>query len=144
MTTRRLRILGLETSCDETSVALLDVHGKLPKSSVRLVKHAVSSQIDIHAKYGGVVPEVAARTHVAEVVSLLTSALEDRGAIHRAPLDQFDAIAVTRGPGLATALRVGIQAAQTLAWLSGKPIIGVNHLEGHLASAWLLPENRRK
>ncbi len=145
----RLCILGLETSCDETSVALLDVAplrpsgfggqaGKLPSPSVRLVKHIVSSQIEIHAKYGGVVPEVAARTHVAEVVSLLTKTLGKN------PLDQFDAIAVTRGPGLATALRVGIQAAQTLAWLSGKPIIGVNHLEGHLASAWLLPENRRK
>lgn len=134
----RLRILGLETSCDETSVALLDVRGSLKRPSVRLVKHAVSSQIDIHAKYGGVVPEVAARTHVAEVVSLLTKTLGKN------PLDIFDAIAVTRGPGLATALRVGIQAGQTLAWLSGKPIVGVNHLEGHLASAWLLPENRRR
>jgi N6-L-threonylcarbamoyladenine synthase len=104
---------------------------------VKLVKHIVSSQIDIHAKYGGVVPEVAARTHVAETVSLLTSVLGKK------PLQAFDAIAVTRGPGLATALRVGIQAAQTLAWTSGKPIIGVNHLEGHLASAWLLPENRK-
>lgn len=131
-----LRILGLETSCDETAVALLDVDARGDK--VRLVKHIVSSQIEIHAKYGGVVPEVAARTHVAEVVSLLTSVLGKR------PLDAFDAIAVTRGPGLATALRVGIQAAQTLAWLTGKPIIGVNHLEGHLASAWLLPENRRR
>ncbi|MEN9558179.1 MAG: hypothetical protein RL141_548 [Candidatus Parcubacteria bacterium] len=135
---KRLRILALETSCDETSVALLDVAGTLKKPSVKLVKHAISSQIDIHAKYGGVVPEVAARTHVAETVELLTTALGKKR------LDAFDAIAVTRGPGLATALRVGIQAAQTLAWLSGKPIVGVNHLEGHLASAWLLPENRKK
>jgi N6-L-threonylcarbamoyladenine synthase len=102
-----------------------------------VVKNVVSSQIDIHAKYGGVVPEVAARTHVAETVSLLMSVLGKK------PLEAFDAITVTRGPGLATALRVGIQAAQTLAWTSGKPIIGVNHLEGHLASAWLLPENRK-
>lgn len=134
----RLRILGLETSCDETSVALLDVSGSAGGEPVRLIKHLISSQIEIHAKYGGVVPEVAARTHVAEVVSLLTSVLGRR------PLDAFDAIAVTRGPGLATALRVGIQAGQTLVWLSGRPIIGVNHLEGHLASAWLLPENRRR
>ncbi|HWQ99787.1 MAG TPA: tRNA (adenosine(37)-N6)-threonylcarbamoyltransferase complex transferase subunit TsaD [Candidatus Methylomirabilis sp.] len=133
---RKFRILGLETSCDETSVALLDVGAR--GEPIRLVKHAVSSQIEIHAKYGGVVPEVAARTHVAEVVALLTSVLGSR------PLGAFDAIAVTRGPGLATALRVGIQAAQTLAWLTGKPIVGVNHLEGHLASAWLLPENRRR
>ena len=81
---------------------------------------------------------------VPEAVSLITKALGRR------PLDAFDAIAVTKGPGLATALRVGIQSAQTLAWLSdvgsksGKPVVGVNHLEGHLASAWLLPENRRK
>jgi N6-L-threonylcarbamoyladenine synthase len=134
---KQFRILGLETSCDETSVALLDVDAKTVQPKVKLVKHIVSSQIDIHAKYGGVVPEVAARTHVAETVSLLTSVLGKK------PLEAFDAIAVTRGPGLATALRVGIQAAQTLAWTSGKPIIGVNHLEGHLASAWLLSENRR-
>jgi len=141
------RIFAIETSCDETSVALLDVQWDrrlvLP-ASVRLVKHAVSSQIAIHAKYGGVVPEVAARSHVPEAVSLITKALGKH------PLDAFDAIAVTKGPGLATALRVGIQSAQTLAWLSGlgrksdKPVIGVNHLEGHLASAWLLPENRRR
>jgi N6-L-threonylcarbamoyladenine synthase len=134
---KQLRILGLETSCDETSVALLDVDTQFAQPKVKLVKHIVSSQIDIHAKYGGVVPEVAARTHVAETVSLLTTVLGKK------PLEAFDAIAVTRGPGLATALRVGIQAAQTLAWTSGKPIIGVNHLEGHLASAWLLPENRK-
>jgi N6-L-threonylcarbamoyladenine synthase len=135
---KKMRILALETSCDETSVALLDVSGSLKKPSVRLVKHVISSQIDIHAKYGGVVPEVAARTHVAETVSLVSS------MIGKKPQTAFDAIAVTYGPGLATALRVGINAAQTLAWLTGKPIVGVNHLEGHMASAWLLPENRRK
>ncbi|OGL78367.1 tRNA (adenosine(37)-N6)-threonylcarbamoyltransferase complex transferase subunit TsaD [Candidatus Uhrbacteria bacterium RIFCSPHIGHO2_12_FULL_60_25] len=137
-----IRILGLETSCDETSVALLDVGVR--GETVRLVKHVISSQIDIHAKYGGVVPEVAARTHVAEVVSLLTSVLGRRPLEAKGRATAFDAIAVTRGPGLATALRVGIQAAQTLAWITGKPVIGVNHLEGHLASAWLLPENRRR
>jgi N6-L-threonylcarbamoyladenine synthase len=134
-----MRIFSIETSCDETSVALLDVAWtKSAPSSVRLRKHVVSSQIAIHAKYGGVVPEVAARSHVPETVALVTKTLG------RDPLKGFDAIAVTKGPGLATALRVGVQAAQTLAWLSKKPIIGVNHLEGHLASAWLLSENRRK
>jgi N6-L-threonylcarbamoyladenine synthase len=135
------RIFSIETSCDETSVALLDVvwdRRSLSPQSVRLAKHAVSSQIAIHARYGGVVPEVAARSHVPEAVALVTKALG------RDPLKAFDAIAVTRGPGLATALRVGVQSAQTLAWLSGEPIVGVNHLEGHLASAWLLPENRRR
>lgn len=139
-------ILGIETSCDETSVALLnvDASGKVPKGrrsrppvpKAVLKKHFISSQIDIHAKYGGVVPEVAARSHVPETVALITKVLGRKG------LDAFDAIAVTKGPGLATALRVGIQAAQTLAWMSGKPIVGVNHLEGHLASAWLDAKNR--
>lgn len=136
---KRFTMLGIETSCDETSVALLacNFHSKVP--DVHIKKHAVSSQMDIHAKYGGVVPEVAARSHVPEVVSLLTSQLDRRD-----PLSSFDAIAVARGPGLATALRVGVQAAQTLAWTSKKPIVGVNHLEGHLASAWLVPDNRMK
>lgn len=130
-------ILGIETSCDETSVALLRVDATKKIPEIELEKHIISSQIDIHAKYGGVIPEVAARSHVPETVSLITSVLEKEH-----PLESFDAIAVTKGPGLATALRVGIQAAQILAWTSGKPIVGVNHLEGHLASSWLLKENR--
>lgn len=133
----KFTILGIETSCDETSVALLDVESKTKVPSVKLKKHIISSQIDIHAKYGGVVPEVAARSHVPETVALITKVLGRKG------MDAFDAIAVTRGPGLATALRVGIQAAQTIAWTSGKPLVGVNHLMGHLASAWLLAENRK-
>ncbi len=136
---KRFTILGIETSCDETSVALLDVDFRTKVPKVRINKHVVSSQIDIHAKYGGVVPEVAARSHVPETVSLLTSQLKKKD-----PLSSFDAIAVSKGPGLATALRVGVQAAQTLAWTSGKPVVGVNHLEGHIASAWLVPENRKR
>ncbi len=129
---KSLRILGIETSCDETAVSVLLVS----KTSVTVEQDLVSSQIPIHQKYGGVVPEVAARSHVPETVSLITQALGGGMA--------FDAIAVTSGPGLATALRVGIEAARVLAWLSGKPIVGVNHLEGHLASAWLNPENRKR
>jgi N6-L-threonylcarbamoyladenine synthase len=135
---KRFTIFGIETSCDETSVALLYCDFSSKTAKVRILKHVVSSQMDIHAKYGGVVPEVAARSHVPEIVSLLTRVLNRRD-----PLSSFDAIAVTKGPGLASALRVGVQAAQTLAWTSGKPAIGVNHLEGHLASAWLVPANRR-
>lgn len=133
-----LRILGLETSCDETSLAILEVESLKSKveSRIRLKRHETISQIPIHQRYGGVVPEVAARSHVPEVVSLL-----ERAKVFKR--DSFDAIAVTRGPGLATALRVGIEGARTLAFLSGKPIVGVNHLEGHLASAWLVPKNRR-
>lgn len=126
-----LRVLGIETSCDETAVSILYVS----KTKIVVEQDLVSSQIPIHQKYGGVVPEVAARSHVPETVSLITQAL-------RAPYP-FDAIAVTSGPGLATALRVGIEAGRVLAMLSGKPIIGVNHLEGHVASAWLNAANRK-
>lgn len=104
---------------------------------VTVEQSLVSSQVPIHQKYGGVVPEVAARSHVPETVALVTHALGKKG------LNAFDAIAVTQGPGLATALRVGIEAGRVLAMLSGKPIVGVNHLEGHLASAWLNAENRK-
>jgi N6-L-threonylcarbamoyladenine synthase len=138
-----VRILGIETSCDETSVAILEVGraksagkgSKSPVEEVRIVHHETATQIPIHQRYGGVVPEVAARTHVAEILSLL-----DRAKLFPAP--KIDAIAVTRGPGLATALRVGIESARTLAYATGIPTIGVNHLEGHLASAWLVEENR--
>lgn len=128
-----MRILSIETSCDETSVALLS----FSHDRIRILFHEISSQISIHARYGGVVPEVAARSHVAELVSLL-----ERARAFDRPR-RFDAIAVTQGPGLATALRVGIEAARTLAYCAQVPIVGVNHLEGHLASAWLIPENRR-
>lgn len=130
---RAKTILGIESSCDETSVALLEVL----KDDFKVVFHETASQIAIHERYGGVVPEVAARTHVAEIVSLL-----ERSDVFGSTTP--DAIAVTRGPGLATALRVGIEAARTLAYAWDVPIIGVNHLEGHLASVWLDEENRTK
>ncbi|MCK9361314.1 tRNA (adenosine(37)-N6)-threonylcarbamoyltransferase complex transferase subunit TsaD [Patescibacteria group bacterium] len=130
---KALKVLAIETSCDETAVCLLSAS----KTKVNVEHDLVSSQIPIHQKYGGVVPEVAARSHVAETVSLLMQVLGTKG------LKAFDAIAVTSGPGLATALRVGIEAGRVLAMLTGKPIVGVNHLEGHLASAWLNTENRK-
>jgi N6-L-threonylcarbamoyladenine synthase len=129
-----IRVLGIETSCDETSVALLRVGAK----TVDIVHHETASQIPVHAIYGGVVPEVAARLHVAELVALL-----DRALGVPMKTNTFDAIAVTKGPGLATALRVGVEAARTLAFLTKKPVVGVNHLEGHLASAWLNEANRK-
>lgn len=134
------RILGIETSCDETAVAVLEVEEKsgIEPEVLTLLINLVSSQIPIHQKYGGVVPEVAARSHVPETVALITQALE------QIPLETVDAITVTRGPGLATALGVGIEAARVLAAFSGKPLIGVNHLEGHIASAWLNDDNRAK
>jgi N6-L-threonylcarbamoyladenine synthase len=131
----RVRVLGIETSCDETAISLLSVSGDGKR--VRVLKSLVSSQIPIHQRYGGVVPEVAARTHVPETVSLLTQALGPK------EMKSFDAIAVTRGPGLATALSVGVETARMLAMISGKPLIGVNHLEGHVASSWLQGKNRK-
>ncbi len=132
---RAARILAIETSCDETSVAIVRVRG----TDVRVLHHETATQIPIHARYGGVVPEIAARMHVAETVSLL-----DRASVLKKGRCPYDAIAVTRGPGLATALRVGIEAGRTLAFISEKPFIGVNHLEGHLASSWLIPSNRKR
>ncbi len=130
---KTFNILGIETSCDETSVAIL----RIEAGGVQILHHEIASQIAVHAMYGGVVPEVAARLHVAEIAALL-----DRALGVDKPLEKFDAIAVTRGPGLATALRVGVESARTIAFASGKPLIGVNHLEGHLASVWLVKENR--
>ena len=128
------RILSIETSCDETSVAILEVNG----ARVELPYHETATQILTHRKTGGVVPEVAARMHVSEIIELL-----DRSGFFTSK-KKFDAIAVTQGPGLPTALRVGITAARALASQKDIPLIGVNHLEGHLASAWLIPENRRQ
>ncbi|MDQ7814424.1 MAG: tRNA (adenosine(37)-N6)-threonylcarbamoyltransferase complex transferase subunit TsaD [Patescibacteria group bacterium] len=133
------RVLGIETSCDETSVAILDYAVRGTKNEVRLSHHETATQIPIHRRYGGVVPEVAARTHIAEVIKLL-----ERAGVFASGKPKFDAIAVTKGPGLATALRVGIEAARTLAYITDSTLIGVNHLEGHLASAWLVPQNRAR
>lgn len=129
-----LRVLGIETSCDETSIALLSVTA----ADVQVEYNLVSSQIDIHQRFGGVVPEVAARSHVPEIIHLMTEAFGEDWS------NAFDAISVTRGPGLSMALLVGLEAAKLLAVVSGKPIVGINHLEGHLASAWLNPENRKQ
>lgn len=135
---KAVRVLAIETSCDETAVSLISVREREGKpEEVKVITHLVSSQVPIHQKYGGVVPEVAARSHVPETVSLLTQALGEKG------MDAFDVIAVTRGPGLPTALSVGVEAARTLAWLSKKPLVAVNHLEGHIASAWLDARKRR-
>jgi len=122
------RILGIETSCDETAAAVVS-DGRAIHSS------AVASQIDLHTQYGGVFPEVASREHVKAIYPIVNQAL------HEAHLDlqEIDAIAVTRGPGLAGSLVVGVNMAKGLALAAGKPIIGVNHLEGHIYSAWLYP-----
>ncbi|MDD2786082.1 MAG: tRNA (adenosine(37)-N6)-threonylcarbamoyltransferase complex transferase subunit TsaD [Patescibacteria group bacterium] len=141
---KEIKILGIETSCDETSVALLQF--TINNEQLTIKKHLIATQIPIHARYGGVVPEIAARTHVAEVVSLLEKTVgwsKLTTPLIKGGRGDFDAVAVTQGPGLATALRVGFEAGKTLAWAYGKPLVPVNHLEGHMASAWLVPANRR-
>lgn len=125
-------ILGIETSCDETAASLLEIgHGR-----INVLSNIISSQVKLHAKYGGVVPSLAAREHVKNLPKVLKLALQ---ACELASLQAVDLIAVTRGPGLVSSLLVGTAFAKTLAWKYKKPIVGVNHLEGHLASNWLLP-----
>ncbi len=122
-------VLGIETSCDETAAAVVR-DGRVALSDV------VSSQIDIHRRWGGVVPELASRNHVVQVMPVVDEALTCAGV----GLSDLDAIAVTSGPGLIGALLVGVQAAKSLAWAAGKPLVGVNHLEGHLLAIRLLAE----
>ena len=116
-------ILGLETSCDETGVALYD-------SDVGLLAHRLHSQIEMHAAYGGVVPELASRDHIQRMIPLIRSVLDDSVR----SLESVDAVAVTTGPGLGGALLVGTSLAAGLAFALGKPIIPIHHLEGHLLS----------
>jgi N6-L-threonylcarbamoyladenine synthase len=120
------RILGIESSCDETAAAVIE-NGRC------LLSNVVASQIDIHAKYGGVFPEVASRQHIRTIYAVIEEALQQA---HLTMAD-IDAVAVTRGPGLAGSLVVGVNAAKGLALGSGKPLLGVNHLEGHIYSSWV-------
>lgn len=128
-----MKILGIETSCDETSMAILEVDHK---KNTKVLANVVSSQIKIHAKYGGVFPALAAREHAKNIDKVLKITLKEAGL---KSVEEIDLIAVTKGPGLAVALIVGITFAKTLAWKYKKLIIGVNHLEGHIYSNWLKP-----
>lgn len=122
------RILGIESSCDETAAAVIE-NGRALLSSV------VATQIDLHMKYGGVFPEVASRQHVRTIYAVVEQALQQA----HMSLTDLDAIAVTRGPGLAGSLVVGMNTAKGLALASNLPLVGVNHLEGHIYSSWVYP-----
>jgi N6-L-threonylcarbamoyladenine synthase len=122
-----IRILGIETSCDETSAAVVE-------DGRTILSNVIASQVDIHARYGGVFPEVASRAHVEAVVPIVSRALADA----HVSLGDVDAIAVTRGPGLAGSLLVGLNLAKGLALGRGLPLLGINHLESHLYSLWLV------
>jgi len=119
-------VLAVETSCDETGVALVE-------DGRRIHANVVASQVALHAASGGIVPEVAARAHLRWIVPVLDSAWQDAGA----GWNDVGAVAVTYGPGLAGSLLVGINFAKSLAWVHDKPLLAVNHLEGHVYAAWL-------
>ncbi len=121
-----MRIIGIETSCDETAVAVVE-DGQRVRSNV------IASQVEMHARYGGVVPEVASRQHLLQIVPVMERALADAGV----GLEEVDAIAVTHGPGLVGALMVGVNTAKALAYARDLPLLGVQHLEGHVYAAWL-------
>ncbi len=119
-------ILGIETSCDETAAAVV-IDGRTIASNV------IASQIDLHAEYGGVFPELASRAHVEAIDTVVNQAMDDAGASY----DMIDAIAVTRGPGLVGSLLIGVNFAKGLSLGTGIPLVGINHLEGHVYSLWL-------
>jgi N6-L-threonylcarbamoyladenine synthase len=125
-----LLVLGIESSCDETGVALVQAHGQ---SVPVLLAHALYSQVEMHEAYGGVVPELASRDHIRRVLPLTEQVLAESGRL----LSDVDVVAYTRGPGLAGALLVGAGVACALGAALGKPVLGMHHLEGHLLSPFL-------
>jgi N6-L-threonylcarbamoyladenine synthase len=125
-----MRVLGLETSCDETAAAVVETDSGL---SGRVLSDVVHTQADVHEKWGGVVPELASRDHLQRVLPVLDEALRGAGC----GLSELGGIAVTRGPGLVGALLVGVQVGKSVAAATGLPLVGVNHLEGHLLAVLL-------
>lgn len=123
-----MNILAIETSCDETAAAIVE-DGRIIHANV------IASQVELHARYGGIVPEVASRQHMLSIIPVVKQALEQAGC----DLKQIDAVAVTIGPGLAGSLIVGVNFAKALALAHRLPIIGINHLEGHVYANWLNP-----
>jgi len=119
-------ILGIESSCDETSAAVV-------KNGRQVLSNVISSQVSLHQKYGGVVPEIASRKHVELIMPVIHQGLEEAGIT----FDQIDAIGVTYGPGLVGALLVGLSAAKALAFALDKPLVGVHHIEGHIAANYI-------
>ena len=121
-----MKILGIESSCDETAAAIVE-------DGRRVLSNEIASQVEIHARFGGVVPEVASRQHILSVIPVIQKAMEDA----KAGWDDIDGIAVTVGPGLAGSLLVGASVAKALAAVKGLPLVGVNHLEAHIYANWL-------
>ncbi len=121
-----MKILGIETSCDETAAAVVE-------DGARILSNQIASQVEIHARYGGIVPEVASRQHILAIVPILKQAMAEA----KADWSELDGIAVTFGPGLAGSLLIGVNVAKAIALAHRLPITGVNHLEGHIYANWL-------
>lgn len=126
-----MKILGIETSCDETAIAIVE-NGK------NVLVNLIASSIAKHQKYGGIVPEIAARDQIKQIIPLIDQAFKES----KLNWEKIDAIAVTKNPGLISSLLVGINTAQTLAWLKKKPLIKVNHVKGHIYANWLEREKK--
>ena len=122
-------VLGIETSCDETAAAIVSGDG-------RILSSVVASQADLHARYGGVVPEIASRRHLELIAPVVATALDESGGT----LDDVTRVGVTQGPGLVGALLVGLSTAKALAWARGLPLVPVDHLRGHVATLYLQPD----
>ena len=123
MNDKDIKILAIESSCDETAASVV-INGR------NIISNVINSQIKIHTEYGGVVPEIASRKHMENIVNVVDEALKEADMT----LNDLDAIAVTNGPGLVGALLVGVSFAKTLAWSINKPLIPVNHIEGHICA----------
>jgi len=121
-----MKILGIETSCDETAAAVVE-------DGTKILSNVISSQVELHSRYGGIVPEVASRQHLLSIMPIVEKALADAKVRH----SDLSAIAVTNGPGLAGSLLVGVNLAKAVALAWGLPLIGVNHLEAHIYANWL-------
>ncbi|MDO8687787.1 MAG: tRNA (adenosine(37)-N6)-threonylcarbamoyltransferase complex transferase subunit TsaD, partial [Dehalococcoidales bacterium] len=122
-----MKILGIETSCDETAAAVVE-------DGASILSNQVASQVEIHARYGGIVPEVASRQHLLTIIPIVRQAMAEA----QVTWSDLAGIAVTNGPGLAGSLLVGVNTAKAIALAQGLPIIGVNHLEGHIYANWLV------
>jgi len=124
-----MKILGIETSCDETAAAVVE-------DGARILSNVISSQVELHSRYGGIVPEVASRQHLLSIMPIVEKALADA----KVDAKDLSAVAVTHGPGLAGSLLVGVNFAKAVALAWGLPLIGVNHLEAHIYANWLGPD----
>ena len=125
-----VHILAIESSCDETAASVV-------KNGRQVLSNIISSQIDLHTLYGGVVPEIASRKHIEKINQVIEEALKEAGVT----LEDITAIAVTYGPGLVGALLVGVSAAKAIAFATGKPLVGVHHIEGHISANYI--ENKQ-